>query len=353
MENSLQSTERIDWISKAKGFGILGIVAVHTVQKFDIAFVSSVAYAGMFCVQLFFIISAYLTFKSLDKKDEGWNIKSYFKYLLHKLFRLMPVLYTSCLWHLIMHCIEIHGIPNVGDSVWRKGLFAVTFLNGFSYHYINPWMNWYVGDLVIFLALAPLLKKLIDTPKKSVILFTVSIFVGSLSTYILAKAGVDTGWYFYFWFPRQFPVLAAGIVFFFLEKNKHDEQIKNTFFTFVFVVAFGFLISKSWKPILENHVQYGILLLAFTYTLFYKFDTRNLFNWLKMLGDNSYGIYLYHGCLLPIIGGLINKIDFSRSSYSFIICYISVLCLSLLISKIVNFVIEKPFWNFTKLKLSI
>ena len=72
-----------------------------------------------------------------------------------------------------------------------------------------------------------------------------------------------------------------------------------------------------------------------------------------MLGDNSYGIYLYHGCLLPIIGGLINKIDFSRNSYSFIICYISVLCLSLLISKIVNFVVEKPFWNFTKLKLSI
>lgn len=353
MENSLQSKERIDWISKAKGFGILGIVAVHIVQRFDIAFVSSVAYAGMYCVQLFFIISAYLTFKSLDRKNEEWNTKSYFKYLLHKIFRLMPVLYTACLWHLIMHCIDLGKFPELRDSIWPNGFFAVTFLNGFSYHFVNPWMNWYVGDLVIFLALAPLLKKLIDTPKKSVILFTISIFVGSLSTYILSKVGASTGWYFYFWFPRQFPVLAAGIVFFFLEKNKDDEKIKNTFFTFMFVISFGFLISKSWKPIFENHVQYGILLLAFAYTLFNKVETGKTFNWLKILGDNSYGIYLYHGCLLPIIGGLINKIGFSKSSYSFILCYISVFCLSLIISRIVNILIEEPFWNFMKRKLGI
>lgn len=48
---------RIDWISKAKGLAILGFVAVHTVQRFNIAFVSSIAFAGSYCVQLFFIIS--------------------------------------------------------------------------------------------------------------------------------------------------------------------------------------------------------------------------------------------------------------------------------------------------------
>lgn len=38
--------DRIDWISKAKGLAILGVVAVHTVQRFNIAFVSSIAFAG-------------------------------------------------------------------------------------------------------------------------------------------------------------------------------------------------------------------------------------------------------------------------------------------------------------------
>lgn len=156
-------SEKFEWISMAKGFGILGIVAVHTVQQFDIAFVSDIAYSGMFCVQLFFIISAYLTFKSLDKNVEPWTCKSYFKYLAHKILRFIPVLYTACLWHLVMYCIQIGSIPDIRDSIWRNGFFAVTFLNGFSYHHINPWMNWYVGDIVIFIALAPFLKNLLDT----------------------------------------------------------------------------------------------------------------------------------------------------------------------------------------------
>ena len=349
----MDTKDRLEWISKAKGFAILGIIAVHTIQRFNVASIASIAYSGMYCVQLFFIISAYLTFKSLEKNNDSWNSKKYFKYLFHRIIRLIPVLYTACLWHLIMHCIEIGKIPNIKDYIWPNGFFAITFLNGFSYHFINPWMNWYIGDLVIFLIIAPFLKKIINTTKKAIILFTISVLVGSLSTFILERHGVDTGWYFYFWFPRQFPTLAVGIVFYFLEKYKEDSSITNSFYTFLFVVSFGFLLSKCWKNILENHVQYGILLLAFSYTLFNKVESWRIFNWLKILGDNSYGIYLYHGCLLPIIVGIINKSGFNKTSYNFFLCYISVCCISLLISKLVNIVIEKPFWKFTKRKFDI
>ena len=345
--------KRIDWISKAKGFGILGIVAVHTLQRFNIAFVSSIVFAGNYCVQLFFIISAYLSFKSLEKNKGRWNWKAYLKYLLHKIIRLVPVLYTAVAWHFAMRCIEIGGIPGIHDTVWRKVFFAVTFLNGFSYNFINPWMNWYIGDLIVFIALAPLLKKIADTPKKSVVLFVISVPIGYLSTLILNKSGIDTGWYFYCWLPRQFPLLAAGIVFYYFERAGSFEEIRDEFYLFVFFIVFGFLLSKCWKSILENHVQYGILLFVLSYTAFSKLNTGRFFNWLKTFGDNSYGIYLYHGCLLPLAGGLVSKIGFSKSSYGFVACYVLVFTLSLGISVAVNKFIEKPLFSLTRRKFGV
>lgn len=338
--------EKMKWISNAKGFGILGIVAVHTVQRFNFSFISSIAFFGAYCVQLFFIISSYLTFLNLDNKNEEWTIKSYLKYFFHKIVRFIPVLYIATLWHAVMYCIEIGKIPEMKNEIWSKIFFSITFLNGFSYQFINPWMNWYIGTLVIFLAFAPLIKKIIDSPKKAVILFIVSSLIGSISTFLLKKQGIDITWYYYFWFPRQFPVMAVGIVFFFFEKYKYDYDHRKWFYIFFLIVTFGFLLQRSWRSFLEWHVQCGILIFAFSYTLFNKLEID--VGVLKSLGDNSLGIYLFHCCLLPIIAPLIHKIGFNRPSYSFILCYISVLLSSFVISRVVNIFIEKPFWSLTR-----
>lgn len=347
---NIMGNDKIVWISKAKGFAILGVLSVHTCQRFEISHFSSVAYAGQYCVQLFFIISAFLAFKSLEK-GEITNLKTYFKYLLHKITRFMPILYSACLWHLIMYCIKIQGIPNIRDSVWRNGFFAVTFLNGFSYNYINPWYNWYIGDLVIFLALAPLIKKMIDTSKKSVLLFIISFLIGYTSTFVLSKCGIDTGWYFYFWFPRQFPSLAIGIVFYYLQTEKDVQSKINSIQTFAFIVSFCFLLSKCYRGVLQNHIQFGLLLLIFSYTLFNR-KTR-MFDWLKILGDNSYGVYLFHGCLLPIVSKAIIKCGFNNVNCCFIFCYTIVLLLSLCCSMIIVKFLERPFLYFLKQNFDI
>lgn len=210
-----------DWISKAKGFGILGIVAVHTVQRFSVPdYLSSIAYAGMYCVQLFFVLSAYLTFVSLEKYKEQWTLNSYLKYFGHKLVRLTPVLYTAVLWHVLMNYPLVFGEAlEYKDHLWKNTFFAVTFLNGFSYHYINPWVNWYIGDLVIFLAIAPFLFRWINTVKKSVWFFVVSMVFAWLSGIVLFMCGVDTSWYFVFWFPKQLPVMAIGMMFYCFQKS--------------------------------------------------------------------------------------------------------------------------------------
>ena len=347
---------KTDWISKAKGFGILGIVAVHTIQRFSLSShsLSNTATAGMYCVQLFFAISAYLTFVSLDKNKMPWTFKGYLKYMGHKLVRLVPVLYIAVLWHILMSYPIIHGIVIENNShVWKNTLYAVTFLNGFSYQYINPWLNWYIGDLVIFWVLAPFLFRWISTVKKSVWFFVLSMVVAWLSNLVLEGFGVDTSWYFYFWFPHQLPVLVIGMMFYQFQKSSFVTS-KMSVLTLAFVVSTCMLLSFflfSTSP-MELHVRYGLFLFVFAYLLFNY--SGKWFNWLKLLGDNSYGIYLFHGCLLAVFDYAVNKYDISKESIPNFICYYVLLVLvSLAFAKTANLLFEKPFFKFMKRKFSI
>lgn len=350
----IENSGKTDWISKAKGFAILGVVAVHTIQSFTLDFrsLNHTATAGKYCVQLFFAISAFLTFKSLEKNEQTWTTKSYFRYLAHKILRLVPILYTAVLWHIMMN------YPIFGQSIertphlWKNTFYALTFLNGFSYHFINPWVNWYIGDLVIFIATSPLLFRWINSVKKSVCFFVVSMVFAWLSNLILIRLGVDVSWYFYFWFPHQLPVLAIGMMFYHFQKGSSAAS-KNSGLTLAFVVSVCMLLSFFlFKTPMELHVQYGLFLFIFAYTLFN--HSGRLFNWLKVLGNNSYGIYLYHWCLIPMFDYVMKKYDVSQTSLvNFASYYVLLVLISLLFAKIATVLFEKPFFRFMKTKFGI
>lgn len=338
----------MDWISKAKGFGILGVVAVHTVLRFTVSeYLTSVACAGRYCVQLFFVISAYLTFISLERNKEPLDLKSYLMYFGHKLVRLIPVLYTAVLWHIISYSVLHGGVSEINTAIWKDAFFAVTFLNGFSVLHINPWLNWYIGDLVIYYAIAPFLFHWIDTFKKSVWFFIVTMVFAWLSNIVISLLNFDAGAYFCFWLPNQLPVLAIGTMLYHFQKSSF-VAIKNSILTLLFVISSCLLLSLSFFTTpMEIHVRYGLFLLVFVYTLF-NYSGR-MFNWLKILGNYSYGIYLYHWCLLSIFDSFMNRNGISRSSIINFICYYVLLVLiSLLIAKLANMVFEKPFFGFTK-----
>lgn len=347
-----EKIRKTEWISKAKGFGILGVVAVHAVKNFTVpAGLRDVADAGMYCVPLFFVISAYLTFLSLEKQKTCWTVKGYLKFLGHKLVRLIPILYTAVLWHVLLYSVRLGRIPEIDSPVWKASFFAVTFLNGFSFRYINPWLNWYIGDLVIFWAIAPVLYQWINSPKKSVLFFIVAFLFSWFSGRGLVKFGVETSWYFYFWFPRQLPLLAIGMMFYNFQKSTF-ALVKNSMLTLAFVVSVCMLLSIFGMTPMGLHVRYGLFLFVFAYTLF-NYSGR-LFNWLKLLGDNSYGIYLYHMCLIIMLEHFVNEIGIRKDlTINFFVYYVAVVVVSLLLSKLANVVFEKPFFRFMRKKFGI
>lgn len=339
--------QTIGWIDKAKGFAILGVVAVHTVQHFNLSKgITEIAGAGMYCVSLFFIISAFLTFKSFDGRGQlAWTVRNYAKYLGHKIVRLMPVLYIALLWHIVNYTIAIGHLPAHDDNIWTDLLFSALFINGFSYNHFNIYATWYIGILVIFYIFAPLLHRYINSIKKGIIFFAVTMLIGWVLNLILIPAlGVcRDDWFFYGWFPHQLPTFAIGIVFYYFTKASSLRSERNSIMVLLFVVAIGFLMSMCtiFSP-MEIHIQYGIILLSFTYILFTQ--RWKCFDWLKPLGNYSYGIYLFHICLLKLFSVATYRLGLSQNSIAVFLSYfILLVALSLLVAFLANKFIEKPF----------
>lgn len=344
---------KIEWIEKAKGFAILGVVATHTIPRFTFSgTIAKIASAGMYGVSLFFIISAYLTFLSFDKHPIEWNLKTYVKYLFHKIIRLVPVLYIAIIWHFIQHCIAIGGLPKSSDGIWLDALFASTFTNAFSYHHFNPWVNWYIGTLVLFLAIAPVIHKWINTPLRAVIFFGILLVFAWGLRLFLSNLGIPYyDFYVYCSLPIQLPVMALGIVFYHFTKADNIYSISKPLKVFCFIISICLLLTLCTSiKIMEFHVIMGLLLLILSVSSFNNSCKATRF--LSILGKNSYGIYLFHWCLITIFTEVSSSLGINTSSLiTFFIYYILLLLLSLLCAFLVNKYIEKPFLGFIKKKM--
>lgn len=348
--NGLRFEGEIEWISKAKGFAILAVVACHTAQQFAIHNeITKMADAGRYGVQLFFVISAILAYKSFERnKITEW--KSYLKYLCKRLVRLIPVLYLAILWNTINYCISVGQIPGVEDEIWKKALYPALFINGFSYKYFNSWMTWYIGVYVMFVAIVPLIYRFINSTKKAIVFFTVTAILGWLINLVLVSfCGVfSDDWFFYGWLPRQLPVFALGIVLYYFMSAESIKDIGKSLSVFAFVVSSGFLISLvAFTSPIELHVRFGILLTCFCFILFNQ--PWKFFNFLKPFGKNSLGIYLFHGCLIKIFNVIGHRLQINRSSLlAFFLYFICLVLVSFLVSLLVNRHVEKPFFKSSK-----
>lgn len=367
MRGKMEKT-RTTWIDSLKGIAVCGIVMVHSNASSLPGLLGKIGNAGKNGVQLFFLLSAYLTFLSLEhffhgkETPKAMTFRQLIPWWMGKFIRLIPLYYLALL---------VYALFQGGSTYWLGTQEHITagnvfthlfFLHGLFPHYADSiiGVEWYLGTLAIFYLLAPCLYKLIDSLEKSAALFLLSSFLCRILThfiYRLFPEGVDSHIYSAyagtFNFFAQFPVLIAGIMLYFLFRSQILEKIgKPKVFSYVLLVFSIIMIAgqafgENSLFLISSETMFGLwfFLIAVSQKIFPPFWTDNKL-W-ETLGKYSYPIYLFHFIVLSTY----DKINVPTTGYLLLdwgIKYIAALLCSLAISVLLTKAFEQPAVAFLK-----
>lgn len=153
-ERERDFTKEKNWLDSLKGIAILSVVCVHNgVEGLESNISHQIISQMGSGVQLFFIISGYLAYFSLENymKDREQTIWEAVKWVILKIIRLMPLYYLSIILSLLLN--------GTGGRYWLGSLPQITgtniifhflFLHGLNPYYVNSIIGggmvyWFAG----------------------------------------------------------------------------------------------------------------------------------------------------------------------------------------------------------------
>lgn len=166
-ERERDFTKEKNWLDSLKGIAILSVVCVHNgVEGLESNISHQIISQMGSGVQLFFIISGYLAYFSLENymKDREQTIWEAVKWVILKIIRLMPLYYLSIILSLLLN--------GTGGRYWLGSLPQITgtniifhflFLHGLNPYYVNSIIGgeWYIGSLVFMYLVTPIMFRVV------------------------------------------------------------------------------------------------------------------------------------------------------------------------------------------------
>lgn len=301
-------TNRLRWLDGLKGIGILQVILVHCWGRDELPYIMrQIIKAGGYWVQLFFVISSFLIFSSLERFYSTGNRRLLYWYVL-KLVRLIPLYYTAIIIYAILF----------GGNVWKGNDSTITvwnyiahfaFMHGFFPKYANSilYVEWYLGVLAIWITISPWLFRIIRDVKKTVVVVVASPFICSIVNTVLRGSLVNSdenrvniAFIDSFFIVNHVPTLFSGILLYYIIKNgwfkqSNDGKEKSHV---ILVLTIIFMLGE----VLEVNDIFGIsrtsrwglcFLLVIISQLLYEGRVLKS-EILVFLGKNSYSIYLFH-----------------------------------------------------------
>ena len=213
-EIKIQTREH--YLDVLKGIAMLGVLFVHYFPSgnHDLDVIQNM---GSRCPQLFFIVSAFLTWKVLD------NVVDYKLFYKKRFIRIAPLYYISLLFALLLPTVTIYT-HSLLDYIAH-----ITFLNGLIPFWSNNIMHveWYIADLSLLYFLTPFLKKIAYDMRSSVIALLISTLISSISLILCnhlfsEQMALYPSWEMFlhtFFILNQLPIWLMGVVFFYVVKD--------------------------------------------------------------------------------------------------------------------------------------
>lgn len=308
---------RLEGIDLLRGIAVITVILYHFFEL--LGFQTHILYPvissiGQLGVPLFFIISGYLIYRSIDYSITHNGIKAGIKhYTLHRLFRILPAYYFNFLIVLAL-ASTIIGAEYFYSSRFLNQIFShLTFTSFFIYQDSGLGVNgayWTLSIEMLWYIVAPLLFIFIKKDRYYIgiialaFLYLWSIDIGLMDTlFHLDKTASDyliMLYYYSFQLPAQIIYFIAGI--FIYKYLLNQNFIINTLSKLiVLILILGLFIGISHQDffitsfVIKNLVTLITVILLFI--LFYQSRIKQLviIDW---IGKISYSLYLWH---MPIL----------------------------------------------------
>lgn len=230
---------RVIWIDALKGIAICGVVLIHSGASGLPSILGRLGILGKNGVQIFFVISAYLAYSSLEKLSKFNNGKLSFalikEWWFHKFLRLIPLYYIAIIAYLFIEGAGRYWLGSEGSISLLNVLCHMLFIHGLVPHYIDSiiGVEWYLADLAIFYLLAPFLYKYINSVEKAFMGLILTMYGYSIAERLIhlnipvQDSYIYENYFASFWFVRQIPILFCGIILYFLLRSDVLDKIKN------------------------------------------------------------------------------------------------------------------------------
>ena len=301
--------ERDAVLDALKGIAMLMIVAIHTGIGNLPGIVGVIGSSGGAGVQIFFVISSFLTFSSMQKKidlNDGEYLKKSYKFIATRIVRLLPLYYVCMAAYLLLGFI-------FGKEVSAMNvLLHALCLHGLHPWYINTFIlaGWYLGTLVLFFVALPLIRKIACSAARTLwLIIGWSIVWEQLSRTNIIVNIFPNDDYWTTWLQNQsifeqLPVFLVGILMVYLWNVPKliCERVERKKVIHMFMPMIAGCCIVLWSLInykinvlgISYYTVYAMLIMIITLLLKCYSDFFANLHGLCWIGRNTYPIYLFH-----------------------------------------------------------
>jgi len=319
MQSRMDARIRLDGIDILRGIAVSGVVMYHFFVLLDLVHNPYFAYIhafGSLGVPLFFVISGYLIYRSVDNSTKRMGRKrGVINYFLHRFFRIAPAYYVNLFFLLILASLILDSSFLYSSSFLKQLLSNLTFTSYFVHRTSGFGFNgayWTLNIEMLWYILAPLILFYIQRTRVFLVLGLLSLlylwsinqgyfdtlfgFEDSSAIYGLELRYLATQ------LPGQINFFIAGILIY-----RYSLSVKRLSLKWIYllsiVIIFLFVAFDGYYGRSKSFVIGQSLTLLVSSTLFvllYRAKIKG-FTFLEWIGKISYSLYLWHMPLLFVM----------------------------------------------------
>lgn len=297
-----------------KGVAIWLVIFVHSRQKFDNLYPwLKIFDIGQMGCQMFFVISGFSVMLSYSRMiKQSHCVQKFYK---KRILTIIPGWYTMIFITYILNTISLALSGNtIGFATNRQPLSILC--NLLLLHGLLPFCNnnvaaggWYIGTLVIFYLITPLLYRYL-VKKGDFLIRCIPWIVEAVSCclivglYFLTRnkygyAVLTNNRFIYFSFVNQIGCFLMGVRIYFEENEKNTRLL----YVFLNILALFIVFFSNWKiafvivPFVMGLLTYHLMKYMMTAEMrnSHIYENNIVLRILRAYGQHSYYIYLVHG----------------------------------------------------------